>query len=528
MRKILALLAVLLLLPGLAVTAKGTGEKTATAKEPIEIGMSEFQFMGDVSDWPDLKAEYLKEFEKKFGVRIKMNLIPRNNYMEKLYLMISTGELTGMIRVFGAQDVLKCIDDGTILPLDEYVKDNPVYQKEFVGYDNTMTSDGRTWGLFAGYARSGIFARMWRKDWLDKLGLKAPETVEELYTAAKLMTENDPDGNGKKDTVGLTSASGTWCIGDVFHAYDARLNDTQSNSITWDPVENAWGDSMLKPGMVDALKMMNALYKNGYLDNEFFTNKGSNMRDKIISGKYGSTYYWMHWGLRDAPPMIQKNVPTATTTAVAALKGTRTTLINHIVSNGVLHVLVKGTKNPKEVVNSFINLFYDNKDAHFWGRFGIEGKNWKWDGNKVVQMKDPKTGNLMPTSGLIDTHPKFGFAKYPVVPEGSADDQAKAIAMQNLMDKIMDDGLADQSLFNVTNLYDNPRSPKYNAIVADLERIFNEVIVKATTGELSPENAIKYYRDNMRKLGTAAAIEEMNAALGLATGRKADTKWKNY
>ena len=44
---------------------------------------------------------------------------------------------------------------------------------------------------------------MIRKDWLAKLGLKEPQTVDDLYTIAKAFTEQDPDGNGKKDTYGL-------------------------------------------------------------------------------------------------------------------------------------------------------------------------------------------------------------------------------------------------------------------------------------------------------------------------------------
>jgi putative aldouronate transport system substrate-binding protein len=42
-----------------------------------------------------------------------------------------------------------------------------------------------------------------RKDWLDKLGLEAPTTPEEILAVAKAFTEEDPDGNGKDDTYGL-------------------------------------------------------------------------------------------------------------------------------------------------------------------------------------------------------------------------------------------------------------------------------------------------------------------------------------
>jgi putative aldouronate transport system substrate-binding protein len=41
-----------------------------------------------------------------------------------------------------------------------------------------------------------------RKDWLDKLGLEVPTTPEELLAVATAFTEQDPDGNGQKDTYG--------------------------------------------------------------------------------------------------------------------------------------------------------------------------------------------------------------------------------------------------------------------------------------------------------------------------------------
>ena len=40
-----------------------------------------------------------------------------------------------------------------------------------------------------------------RKDWLRKLGLKEPKTVEELYEVLIAFRDKDPNGNGKKDEI---------------------------------------------------------------------------------------------------------------------------------------------------------------------------------------------------------------------------------------------------------------------------------------------------------------------------------------
>ncbi|HZE50955.1 MAG TPA: sugar ABC transporter substrate-binding protein [Jatrophihabitantaceae bacterium] len=42
-----------------------------------------------------------------------------------------------------------------------------------------------------------------RNDWLQKLHLSAPTTWDDLATAAKAFTKQDPNGNGKADTFGL-------------------------------------------------------------------------------------------------------------------------------------------------------------------------------------------------------------------------------------------------------------------------------------------------------------------------------------
>src|SRR5699024_8047840 len=129
-----------------------------------------------------------------------------------------------------------------------------------------------------------LFTRTVRKDWLDNLGMEVPTNLDELYEMAYAFTYDDPDGNGVDDTYGLT-ASGTWNLQDIFQAFGARLDSSGSGSIAYDPIENCWVDSMLKPEMVDCLTYLNKMYEEGLLDPELFTNSGSNMREKFWAGE---------------------------------------------------------------------------------------------------------------------------------------------------------------------------------------------------------------------------------------------------
>ncbi|MEO3872339.1 sugar ABC transporter substrate-binding protein [Nonomuraea sp. B12E4] len=67
-------------------------------------------------------------------------------------------------------------------------------------------SDGKYYGApFSGQA----FAMIVRKDWREKLGMEPPQTWEDLAKLATAFTEQDPDGNGEKDTSGFVAPAGT-------------------------------------------------------------------------------------------------------------------------------------------------------------------------------------------------------------------------------------------------------------------------------------------------------------------------------
>src|SRR5690625_6385072 len=67
--------------------------------------------------------------------------------------------------------------------------------------ENTKV-DGKVYSLYQGrpLSRQGI---IYRKDWADNLGIEAPTTIEEFYEMNRAFTEDDPDGNGEDDTIGL-------------------------------------------------------------------------------------------------------------------------------------------------------------------------------------------------------------------------------------------------------------------------------------------------------------------------------------
>jgi putative aldouronate transport system substrate-binding protein len=99
----------------------------------------------------------------------------------------------------------RLVGQGLIAPVDELYPLMPVRTKVQYDADSkaVTTINGKSYGL----ASPGSIAKneglLIRQDWLDKLGLKAPATTQELFDVMKAFTEKDPDGNGRADTYGF-------------------------------------------------------------------------------------------------------------------------------------------------------------------------------------------------------------------------------------------------------------------------------------------------------------------------------------
>ncbi|MGO4547066.1 hypothetical protein AB4Z29_19970 [Paenibacillus sp. 2TAB23] len=125
-----------------------------------------------------------------------------------------------------------------------------------------------------------------RQDWLDKLGLPAPKTTDELYTAIKAVVEKDPDGNGKNDTVGLMmnkdflSPGLAEAIG-LFNAFDAYPK-------TWVRGEDGklvYGSAL--PEVKDALTYLNKLYTEGLIEKDFAAKDSNKAAELAAAGRVG-------------------------------------------------------------------------------------------------------------------------------------------------------------------------------------------------------------------------------------------------
>jgi len=232
-----------------------------------------------------------KEMEKLTGVHIDFIHPPTGKDSEQFNLLMAGGisKLPDMIEFSwggypGGADA--AIKDGVILDLsvliDDYAPNLKKVLEENEQYLKPITTDsGKIYGfpvLNVGKYRTfgGIIIR---QDWLNDLGLKMPETIDEWETTLRLFKEQ----KGASAPLALTKEHFTQS--NSFHfagAFDTHHSDYIDNGVYKYP--------FLEDNYVDYLRLMNKWYSEGLLDIEFDTNSLEVVDAKMTTGQSGVTY----------------------------------------------------------------------------------------------------------------------------------------------------------------------------------------------------------------------------------------------
>lgn len=208
---------------------------------------------------------------EKFNVDIQPWFIERENYDELLTTRIIGGEIPDVFMLADAQQFSKLVKQGVVmeLPLEVVEQCMPESYAWLIEYDpecfSTVSYNGKNYGLprVNGDGQYN-YAPFWRADWLEKFGYtdgKVPMTIEEVEDVFYKFANEDPDGNGQKDTYAL-STTGMNPIYGAFGALPDRWVEDEDGKLIYGAVH---------PGMKDALTLLAKWYKDGLIDPEFIT-----------------------------------------------------------------------------------------------------------------------------------------------------------------------------------------------------------------------------------------------------------------
>lgn len=133
-----------------------------------------------------------------------------------------------------------------------------------------------------------------RKDWMDELGLKEPETLEDAYEIIEAFVKNRMGTEEGEEPVGL--ACDTNLVGTTSSSYSV---DTIFDSFHASPQRWICKDGEIMYGSLteetkNALSSLHDLYKRGILDKNFALRAPNNIRDLVAEGKCGA-FFGLWW-----------------------------------------------------------------------------------------------------------------------------------------------------------------------------------------------------------------------------------------
>ena len=208
---------------------------------------------------------------------------------------------------------------------------------------------------------------MWiRRDWIEKLNLEMPETMDDLYNVMIAFRDQDPDGNGQDDTIGMVLHNNFLSAG--FGDAVGLFNGFGANPTIW--VKD--GEDKLKYGSImeenkAALDYLAKMYQEGLVDQDFSSNDEVKASEAAASGRAGIQYGLMwnaNWPLnatvQNDPEADWVTIPLPSATGEEAKPQISPRITGYVVVN-------KNCQHPEAVVR-LLNFWVD--------KFGYSGEEY--------------------------------------------------------------------------------------------------------------------------------------------------------
>ena len=269
-------------------------------EEPLEltIQMNHARYPVYDEQWPVEKAA-----SEMTGIHLKNDTVGANmrtdensGKTEALNLMLASGSIPDIVGSSRLKDFVNQYGpEGAFVPLNDLIDEHAPNLKAYLEERPEIAAaisaaDGNMY--YVPYLPDGKYGRAYfiHYDWLDKLELDMPETVEDVEKVLRAFKTQDPNGNGKADEVPYFARQWPELIR-LVTLWDGR----SSGSDTYH--DFYVDDGVLKhpyagEGYRDGIANLARWYADGLVDAEIFT-RGSSAREYLLSEDLGGmTHDW--------------------------------------------------------------------------------------------------------------------------------------------------------------------------------------------------------------------------------------------
>jgi putative aldouronate transport system substrate-binding protein len=489
-------------------TTKDSSKDTATEPEATEAPLPPLQlsvmlpYGTNEHDEEDLTKRFYGAIEEYTNTDVEWVFYSSDMYYEKLALVFASGDIPSVLVSGKSPEFLNAVENDAFWDISEYIYDYPNLAQLPEAVFQNASINGKLYGVprSRDLGRNGFGYRL---DWLNNLGLKEPETIDELYDMLNGFTYDDPDGNGKDDTYGLgvTSYAGTWDIMQV-----------------WFGVPNGWGidanEDLIPAHMTEeynnALKWFRKVYSEGLVNPDFDTVAGGDWDTVLLrSGVAGASADVVDRFRRNQEYFENEGIPAETMIigAVDAGHGLRT-----YPTSGYADMIAISKQKVKteEELRRVLQFLNDMNDAEMLKlvEFGFEDVSYKLDENGygVYLTEEEKTELGVPIYNFRDGMNQL--LAYYISPEENAkrlttEPPTSEIRLMETAVKI------ENAKYAVVNHGASYTSPSYVELGSVLDPIMADARIAYIKGEID-DVGLQEAKDQWLRSGGETVIKEIN------------------
>ncbi|CAM4268751.1 extracellular solute-binding protein [Paenibacillus tarimensis] len=444
----------------------------------------------------------LNKIEEATNTNIEFSWIPDASKEERLNTSLASDSLADIVTltILDNSSVRNALKAGVFWEVGPYLDEFPNLAAISPEMRTSASIDGKLYGvpMQKQVARNGVIIR---KDWLDKLGLEVPRTTDELMEVAKAFTEQDPDGNGVKDTTGFMDRS------DLVYGAFKTLSSYFGTPSVWSVSE----DGKVTPefeseGYIKTMDYMKQLYEGGYINKDFAVTAKTDQQQNFSQGKAGiyvGALFDSKNLLNDARG-VQDNMELVLVNDITST-GNESDRAIWSTTNGVGGLLsfprseVKDEEELKRVLK-FVNDLM-SEEVYALMTYGIEGVHYTADEKKAVTITDTSLWEqeVQPLAGSRPKEP--GYEIHDANPLKAEADRL----------------IQENTEFAVLNPMFSLESPTFSSQGSELQKIITDATYKYILGKISLDD-FKAAVSSWRKAGGDQIIAEYEAAYKAVNG----------
>ena len=513
---------------GAAANKESTGEQTQQSQQSSEnenlnpsgfpivkqpIKLSFMALSVPTPDWNDVLV--FKEYEKMTNMDIEWQMITPEAMKEKKNLIMTSGDYPDAFHSVGlsTNDLITYGGQGIFIPLNDLIdKYAPNFKKLLDQYPEIKRGltmpDGKIYSfprIFDPDFTSVLMGwKLWiNKDFLDKLNMKEPETLEDFYRYLKAVKENDLNGNGKKDEIPFALSGDNYVINIFKGAFGLGNRGIMHPYVDVDPGTQQLRFIPADPRYKEMLQFLNKLYTEGLINEDLYTVKSEQIFARASEGLFGSVIVTNPRTAYNQTNFIGANVLTGPH-GDKLYSDVKSSLVN---IGGF--VITNKNKYPAETVR-WIDYFYGEEGIKMFF-MGIEGVTYKQNPDGSVEYTELITKNPdgLSFTQAISKYLTWRTGGYPSVVtqkyfDGS-EGQPESIEAAKKLEKYKPQEVWPSFNFTLEE------SEVMSTIGADIQNYVQEAEAQFITGKMSFNDWGKYV-DTLKKMGLDQYMQIYKAA----------------